>query len=493
MRTWTIVLVILASSLQTFGPAASSSSPSAFSAASSLGVTHGAHIPPAVNYGKEIAAFNALVGKNIGLVMHFASWSPFNPVMANQIQVQLPASERPAIMMTWEPSQYSTGCNLNYGGIGAVPSIVQGNCDGYIRDFARSLKAHPSRFLLRLAHEMNITDAPWWAGYYGNDPGQYVAMWRRVHDIFASEGVTNVEWVWSPNYASNPPPSRPGYEWNDLHNYYPGDGYVDWIGLSGYNWYTSRTPSRWDSFTTLYDAVLRDLACHYAKPQIIAEIASVEGDAGSPTKAQWIADAYRLAPNYPFLRAVVWFNDCAYADCVNQPDFRVTTMTGPFAGPSDPQTVNPLPPGSGVWTTAYQQAIAAPIYTSTLPSPQQATPPRTYCGEAPTFSVSPGLALLMPGENSVHRVSGFAYTQTQPVSLVWPEPAVPGLGGFVESPQSLAPFWGSTKIHIQTTGATPPGTYPVFVHIGSSAVISLTVKVVASLSRVYVPLVVKRP
>ena len=44
------------------------------------------------------------------------------------------------------------------------------------------------------------------------------------------DGVTKVavEFVWSPNYISN---IYPHYS-----HYYPGDDYVDWVGVDGYNW-----------------------------------------------------------------------------------------------------------------------------------------------------------------------------------------------------------------------------------------------------------------
>ncbi|MGD8634202.1 MAG: hypothetical protein PVF85_11570, partial [Anaerolineales bacterium] len=190
-------------------------------------------------------------------------------------------------------------------------------------------------------------------------------------------------WVWSPNYASYPDPSQPGYEWNQIQNYYPGDDYVDWIGLSGYNWYdTPGQNNPWRDFNYLYDEVLTDLACRYAKPQIIAEIGSIEGNGTTLSKADWITDAYQRARNYPFLRGLVWFNDYAYES--SSTDFRVTTGTAREIedNPSlSPPQVNPLPSGTSAWTNAYEAAIADPIFTSTLPSLAEATPPHAICDQ----------------------------------------------------------------------------------------------------------------
>ena len=63
----------------------------------------------------------------------------------------------------------------------------------------------------------------------GNRPGEYVAAWRHVHDIFTSVGANDVTWVWCPNVD-------PDHKMQSLGSLYPGDAYVDWTCLDGYNW-----------------------------------------------------------------------------------------------------------------------------------------------------------------------------------------------------------------------------------------------------------------
>ncbi len=367
-----------------------------------LGITHGAYLRPVFfsvepdslgpedyGYGKEILNFDNLVGKDIDIVMYFAEWNhmpgdhAFDKFLHTLINYEITdPNRRPAVMITWEPTRSPTGlfpgydtafgCTQAYTGVIPPADIINGNCDAYLITFANDLKARPERFLLRFAHEMNIDDSPWWPGNWVNDANLYVEMYRHVHDVIMGipEPPTNVEWVWSPNYASNPP-----VPWNDIHNYYPGDKWVDWIGLSGYNWFTSSSSSQpWRSFEFLYDEVLTDLTCRYAKPQIIAEIGTVEGGGSVPTKADWISDVYLDSPNYPFLRAIVWFNDYA----PNGADFRVTTSSREV---NAPDSVDPLPPATGVWTNAYSTAIANTMYNSTLPSLSAATPPHPVCTE----------------------------------------------------------------------------------------------------------------
>ena len=452
-----------------------------------LGIAHAVHLRPTLNYGKEIVDFSNLVGKRPAVIMYFTDWQGnpnasgleryFDSYLLNTISNTLPISDRPAIMLTWQPlhGRQATGCAQDYPGSIPLPDILNGKCDIYIQGFAQALKARPERFLLRFAHEMNISDSPWWVGHIGADPSLYVAVWRHVHQIFEQVGVPNVEWVWSPNYASNP--SDP---WNDLHAYYPGDDVVDWIGLSGYNWYATRSPAIWRSFTDLYDTVLRDLACSYPKPQIIAEIGTVEGDGTTLSKAAWIQDAYSRAPSYPFLRVVQWFNDYAYAN-PNSADFRVTTST------AQDGSVQSLPPSSGVWTSAYRSAIGNPIYTSTLPALSAATPPGQFCGDN-FFTLTPSFVLLPSTGEAVIRITGIGYT----IPLTLTPELPPAISGTLET-RFWFPPWAVSSLHIQTAD-TPLGVYTGRVLIQGyeiSQTLTFSIKVVDTVYSIWLPLVLR--
>ncbi|HEY8598884.1 MAG TPA: glycosyl hydrolase, partial [Thermomicrobiales bacterium] len=117
--------------------------------------------------------------------------------------------------------------------------------------------------------------------------------------VFAAAGATNVTWVWCPNVVSA--------ETTPLAQLYPGDAYVDWVALDGYNWGGIRNEP-WRSFAEIYGpsyTALRQLAP--TKPIMIAEVASAEqgGD-----KAAWIRDALgvQLPARFPAIKAVAWFN-----------------------------------------------------------------------------------------------------------------------------------------------------------------------------------------
>ena len=146
---------------------------------------------------------------------------------------------------------------------------------------------------------------PWSEQRNGNSPGDYVKAWRHVHDLFTQVGATNVTWVWCPNIVSA--------DTTPLPSLYPGDAYVDWVAMDGYNWGSDRN-NVWRSFSAVFGQTYDELsALAPAKPIMIAETASSEdgGPLGRPaSKAAWIRDMYatQLPLHFPKVRAVLWFN-----------------------------------------------------------------------------------------------------------------------------------------------------------------------------------------
>jgi beta-mannanase len=180
--------------------------------------------------------------------------------------------------------------------------IINGDYDAYIRRWARDAKAWGKPFFLRFDHEMNGSWYPWSERANGNQPGQYAQMWRHVHNIFRQEGADNVTWVWSVNtvYSAS---SR------DLAGLYPGDEYVDWVAIDGYNWGANPSkPEQWKSFSQVFKETY-DLLGQVApdKPIMLSEFSSTEYGG---SKADWISDALavQIPIHFPRIKAVVWFN-----------------------------------------------------------------------------------------------------------------------------------------------------------------------------------------
>jgi mannan endo-1,4-beta-mannosidase len=183
-----------------------------------------------------------------------------------------------------------------------LADVVEGRYDGLIRRYAEAAKAWGYPFFLRFNWEMNGNWFAWAAAANGNDPGEYVAAWRHVHDIFSEVGATNATWVWCP-YADSEGDLEP------LAPLYPGNEYVDWTCLDVYNWGPSADPNRpWQSFAELAGPSYREITKEIApgKPMIIGETASSE-HGGS--KAEWIAQMFADLPQrFPRIHGLIWFD-----------------------------------------------------------------------------------------------------------------------------------------------------------------------------------------
>jgi Glycosyl hydrolase family 26 len=129
----------------------------------------------------------------------------------------------------------------------------------------------------------------------------FIAAWRKVHDVFGSRGVTNVEYTW--NMTSNAfrvPSSDPRY----ALKWYPGDAYVDNVATAAYNWYDcGEGHGQWLSLENRASAPLAFAKAH-GKPYVLAEWASQAG----PLRASWLQDARTwMLANKGYLRGAFYY------------------------------------------------------------------------------------------------------------------------------------------------------------------------------------------
>lgn len=95
--------------------------------------------------------------------------------------------------------------------------------DSYLADFVKDIASFDMPVFIRFANEMNDPTNKHW---YEKDPKKYIEKFqlvaKKVH-----EGAPNAVMVWAPAYF---PP-------DNISAYYPGDAYVDWVGVSIYRQY----------------------------------------------------------------------------------------------------------------------------------------------------------------------------------------------------------------------------------------------------------------
>lgn len=196
--------------------------------------------------------------------------------------------------IAWEPW-------TPYGEAIPLADIINGKWDPYIDEFARNAARVDLPLALRFGHEMNGNWYPWAVAKNDQDAKPYIEAFRHVVQRFRLAGANKVQFVWCINNDS-----VPQADWNALAATYPGDEYVDWLGIDGYNFGTSTKDSRWKSFEETfrpaYDAMTRRAP---NKPILIGEMSSSETGGN---KAAWIREMYRVLPSMPNIRAITWFD-----------------------------------------------------------------------------------------------------------------------------------------------------------------------------------------
>ncbi|MFA6001534.1 MAG: glycosyl hydrolase [Thermoleophilia bacterium] len=186
-----------------------------------------------------------------------------------------------------------------------LKNITRGDYDSRIRAWARALRSYAYPVLLRPMCEMNGNWTSWSGIANGNSPEDYIPAWRHIHDIFVAEDAVSVKWVWSPNADTSTLEAQKTFD-----TYYPGDGYVDYVGLNGYNWGTTTKiagySSAWQSLSQVFGPSYDVAASGTGKPIMISETASTELGG---SKANWITDAFSTMPvRFPRIVSFTWFN-----------------------------------------------------------------------------------------------------------------------------------------------------------------------------------------
>lgn len=170
----------------------------------------------------------------------------------------------------------------------ALSKITAGNFDAYFTKFATDVKSFGAPVAIRFAHEMNGTWYPWAQKTNGNKAGDYINAWRHVHDLFTKAGATNVIWIWSPNNVG-------GTSW-PITGLYPGDAYVDWVGMSAY--LTVGTTAE-----NVIGTSLKAIRKVTDKPLLITETGAEPG----ATKAARTAAFFTWLKAHPDVIGFVWF------------------------------------------------------------------------------------------------------------------------------------------------------------------------------------------
>ena len=236
-----------------------------------------------------LALFEKRIGKHAAYQATFVHWGN-----EKSFPAELGPSVRDAgktLVIFWEAMDYNDSSynQLNF----SYDTILNSSWDSYIRSFAESAADYSGPIILIPFEEMNGNWSPWSVTGNGNSAVKHIAAYRHIHDLFAI--APNVRFAWDVNNDAVPDTAE-----NRFENFYPGDKYVDYVGVNGFNF-----GDPWQSFQDIFADSLQRLAV-YEKPIYIFSMASAEG----PDKAAWITNALTQGiPSYPHIQGWIWFNE----------------------------------------------------------------------------------------------------------------------------------------------------------------------------------------
>lgn len=247
-------------------------------------------------YGDEsLAETEAKLGRAIPLHLTYYAWT--DDWTEGPTADDLSIGRTPFV--NWE---------LYYGG--DLDEIIAGDFDDMLAERATAAAALEAKVFVDLGAEMNGEWSPWSGAENGMSADKYVAMYRHVHDAMAA--AQNIIWVWCPNVTD-----EPREDWNAALNYYPGDDYVDWTCVDGYNW-GDTNGGGWQSFEQVFQDIYPLLA-QKNKPIMIGEMASAESGGD---KAAWISQIVpTLQQEFPLFRGLIWF------DVDKETDWRISSSS----------------------------------------------------------------------------------------------------------------------------------------------------------------------
>jgi hypothetical protein len=278
----------------------------------------------------EVEAFEALIGKKLSWVYFSNNWENGDIIFpAENVEKLRKLGRVPYIrLMPW--SEYSgTGFK---DPIFTMDNFLSGQFDEQLIAWAQEALKSPGPMILEFGPEVNGNWFPWngqWNGGgktdgYGDPklpdgPEKFRDTYRRVINLFRMVGLTDVTWVLHVDTAR-----LPEVWWNKTPYYYPGDEYIDWIGLSAFG---AQLPThKWQDMMPKFKAFWPEIeSIAKTKPLIISEFAVIEDKKTTGRKAQWLNRALRMVETglYPIKGITYWNSPGWLAD--GSADFRITS------------------------------------------------------------------------------------------------------------------------------------------------------------------------
>jgi len=253
----------------------------------------------------RVRAFNRLAGKKIAFATFSQNWFRSMKYPRKAIHAIHRTGAVPLIRMM-PRSGFREGRKEQHF---SLQKIIDGRFDPALRAWARAAKRDGIPLLVDFAVEMNGNWFGWSGRFNGagrkrrygdpalyDGPERYRDAYRHIIDIFRAERVHHITWLFHPNLQS-----VPRRRWNRPKYYYPGDDYIDWIGISLYG---PMTPAEeeWELFDEAlerWSGTIREIS--EKKPLALLEF-GVTDHHPECDKSVWLENAFETIYSGAYLK-----------------------------------------------------------------------------------------------------------------------------------------------------------------------------------------------
>lgn len=268
---------------------------------------------------KKITAYQNMIGKKMAWAYFSNNWDEGIKFPEYSVRLVDSLGIIPFIRMMPRTSFDEGSIDPVY----TLQGIIDGKFDSGLQAWAQDAKRVGIPIMVEFGTEVNGDWFPWSGllnggsktnGYgdpnYPNGPERFRDAYRHIIDLFRNEGVKNITWcfhVFPQQEAGDTPALR--NDWNKIRNYYPGDDYIDWIGISVYG--ADEPHVEWKSFTEIMDAAYPELAAiSSTKPLAIFEFAVIE-EPSEGDKSEWIKNALDSLEDgrYPRIKGISYWDE----------------------------------------------------------------------------------------------------------------------------------------------------------------------------------------
>ena len=251
----------------------------------------------------QVRDYERLVGKRVAWVMFSHNWyqgRAFPAETAGWIRGQ---GATPYIRLMLRSDTELTHREPLY----TLQAIIDGNFDADLTAWAQTAAHFGTPIISEFGTEVNGDWFPWNGRWNGRQRGgaRFQTAYRHIIDIMRANGASNVIWVFHVNNIDGPERG-----WNRFERYYPGDDYIDWLGVSIYSAQGPKEDWTVDFTESLPEVMVRFAQMAPAMPVIVAEFGTDIHNPCEPA-GPWADAALRLmlSGRYPNLIGFNWWNE----------------------------------------------------------------------------------------------------------------------------------------------------------------------------------------